>query len=43
MDALLDWTMRVLALPQVGLSTVFFIALISSTLLPLGSEPRCSA
>ena len=39
MDALLDWTMRVLALPQVGLSTVFFIALISSTLLPLGSEP----
>jgi membrane protein YqaA with SNARE-associated domain len=39
MDALLDWTMRVLALPQVGLSTVFFIALIASTLVPLGSEP----
>jgi hypothetical protein len=32
---LLAW----LALPQFGLSTVFFIAFISATLLPLGSEP----
>jgi membrane protein YqaA with SNARE-associated domain len=31
--------MRVLALPEVGLSTVFFIALVASTLVPLGSEP----
>lgn len=28
-----------LALPQYGLSTVFVVALISATLLPLGSEP----
>lgn len=28
-----------LALPQFGLSTVFFVSLISATLLPLGSEP----
>ena len=39
MDALLDWMMRVLALPEVGLSTVFFIAFVASTLVPLGSEP----
>ena len=28
-----------LALPKVGLSTVFVIALVSATLLPMGSEP----
>jgi len=28
-----------LALPEVGLSSVFLIALVSATLLPLGSEP----
>ena len=39
MDALLEWMMRVLALPQFGLSTVFAIALLGSTLLPLVSEP----
>ncbi|MNZ76358.1 Inner membrane protein YqaA [compost metagenome] len=35
MHQLLEW----LSLPQFGLSTVFFVALISATLLPLGSEP----
>lgn len=35
MDQLLLW----LALPQHGLSTVFLVALVSATLLPLGSEP----
>ena len=39
MDAWIDWMMRVLALPEVGLSTVFFIAFIAATLIPLGSEP----
>jgi len=39
MDALLDWLMATLSLPQFGLSTVFFVALIASTLVPLGSEP----
>ena len=28
-----------LALPEVGLSTVFIVSLVSATLLPLGSEP----
>lgn len=28
-----------LALPQYGLSTVFVVALVSATLLPMGSEP----
>ena len=35
MQQLLGW----LALPQVGLSTVFVVALVSATLLPMGSEP----
>ncbi|GAA6141512.1 YqaA family protein [Hydrogenophaga sp. 5NK40-0174] len=35
MTALLNW----LALPEVGLSTVFIVSLVSATLLPLGSEP----
>ena len=39
MEAWLDWMMRVLALPEVGLSTVFFIAFVAATLLPLASEP----
>jgi membrane protein YqaA with SNARE-associated domain len=33
--AFLQW----LSLPQVGLSTVFVVSLVSATLLPLGSEP----
>lgn len=36
---LLQW----LALPELGLSTVFIVALISATLLPLGSEPVVAA
>lgn len=35
MHQLLGW----LSLPQFGLSTVFLVALVSATLLPLGSEP----
>ncbi|WP_376747303.1 YqaA family protein, partial [Diaphorobacter nitroreducens] len=35
MQQLLD----LLALPQFGLSTVFIVAFISATLLPVGSEP----
>ena len=31
--------MATLALPKFGLSTVFVVALVSATLLPLGSEP----
>ncbi len=32
-----------LALPAVGLPTVFVVALVSATLLPLGSEPAVAA
>ena len=35
LEHLLQW----LALPQHGLSTVFVVAFISATLLPMGSEP----
>ena len=31
--------LQMLALPQLGLSTVFVVSFISATLLPLGSEP----
>lgn len=37
-----DWfasMLAALALPKFGLSTVFIVALVSATLLPLGSEP----
>lgn len=37
-----DWIaplLAALALPKFGLSTVFVVALVSATLLPLGSEP----
>jgi len=39
MDAWIDSLLGLLALPKFGLSTVFVIAFISATLLPLGSEP----
>jgi membrane protein YqaA with SNARE-associated domain len=35
----LSTLMAALALPEVGLSTVFLVSLVSATLLPLGSEP----
>jgi membrane protein YqaA with SNARE-associated domain len=39
MQAWLDSLMAMLALPQYGLTTLFIVAFISATLLPLGSEP----
>ena len=39
MEAWLDSMMTLLALPKFGLSTVFIVAFVSATLLPLGSEP----
>jgi membrane protein YqaA with SNARE-associated domain len=38
-EAFVDWLLDAAALPKVGLPAVFVIALISATLLPLGSEP----
>jgi len=35
----IDWLLVTFALPEVGLSAVFVVSLISATLLPLGSEP----
>ncbi|MFZ6814118.1 YqaA family protein [Undibacterium sp. Rencai35W] len=42
-EAGVHWLLGVLALPKVGLSSVFVISFISATLLPLGSEPAVFA
>jgi membrane protein YqaA with SNARE-associated domain len=39
MEVWLHSLLGLLALPRFGLSTLFFVAFISATLLPLGSEP----
>jgi membrane protein YqaA with SNARE-associated domain len=39
MEAWLESLLALLALPKFGLSTVFIVAFVSATLLPLGSEP----
>jgi membrane protein YqaA with SNARE-associated domain len=39
MEAWVDGLLGLLALPKVGLSTLFIVSFISATLLPLGSEP----
>jgi membrane protein YqaA with SNARE-associated domain len=39
MEAWLHALLAALALPKYGLTTVFVVALISATLLPMGSEP----
>ncbi|WP_414896389.1 YqaA family protein [Roseateles sp.] len=39
MESLLHGLLLMLAVPEVGLISVFLIALVSATLLPLGSEP----
>ena len=39
MEAWLQSLLNLMALPKFGLSTLFVVAFISATLLPLGSEP----
>lgn len=39
MDALAETLIRWFALPENGLSTIFVVAFVSATLLPMGSEP----
>ena len=39
MDVWIQARFNALALPQYGLSTLFLVALVSATLLPMGSEP----
>jgi membrane protein YqaA with SNARE-associated domain len=43
MEAWFATLLQALALPKVGLSTVFVVSLVSATLLPLGSEPAVFA
>jgi membrane protein YqaA with SNARE-associated domain len=42
-ESAIRWLLSVLAVPDVGLTSVFFISLVSATLLPLGSEPAVFA
>lgn len=42
-ETAIRWLFNLLALPDVGLSSIFFVSLISATLLPLGSEPAVFA
>jgi membrane protein YqaA with SNARE-associated domain len=39
MDALAEALVRWFSLPETGLSTIFVVAFVSATLLPMGSEP----
>jgi membrane protein YqaA with SNARE-associated domain len=39
MEPWFESLLALLALPQYGLSTLFFVAFVSATLLPMGSEP----
>jgi membrane protein YqaA with SNARE-associated domain len=39
MEALIDSLLDLLSLPKYGLGTLFVVAFVSATLLPLGSEP----
>lgn len=39
----MQWLLSVLAVPEVGLTSVFLISFISATLIPMGSEPAVFA
>lgn len=42
-ESAIRWLLDVLAIPDIGLTSVFFISLLSATLLPMGSEPAVFA
>lgn len=42
-ESSIRWLLGVLAIPDVGLTSVFLISIVSATLLPLGSEPAVFA
>lgn len=42
-EAAVAWLLSALALPAIGLPTVFLVSLISATLLPMASEPAVFA
>ena len=39
----IQWLLNLLSAPVVGLTSVFFISLVSATLVPMGSEPAVFA
>lgn len=42
-ESAIHWLLNALAIPEVGLVSVFVISFVSATLLPLGSEPAVFA
>ena len=42
-ESAMSWLLAALALPAVGLGSVFVVSFLSATLLPLGSEPAVFA
>ena len=42
-ESAVAWLLSVLAIPQIGLGSVFLVSFISATLIPLGSEPAVFA
>lgn len=42
-ESAIRWLLDVLAVPDVGLTSVFLISVVSATLLPMGSEPAVFA
>lgn len=42
-ESAVRWLLSVLALPDVGLPSVFIVSVLSATLLPIGSEPAVFA
>jgi membrane protein YqaA with SNARE-associated domain len=42
-ESAIRWLLNMLAIPDVGLTSVFLVSVISATLLPLGSEPAVFA
>lgn len=42
-ESAMHWLLQVLAVPEVGLTSVFIISFVSATVLPMGSEPAVFA
>lgn len=42
-ESAIRWLLDILAVPDVGLTSVFVVSVISATLLPMGSEPAVFA
>jgi membrane protein YqaA with SNARE-associated domain len=42
-ESAIRWLLTMLAIPDVGLTSVFLVSVVSATLLPLGSEPAVFA